>query len=251
MENKIVNLQALQVPDKVRDGLAAFLGEVLELYGGNLVSIVAFGSAVSGGYVQGASDLNLFVIHADLNIVDLDKVAALAKRWADKRGFAPRFLSVRNLEGAKRVFPLDFLAVRDARAVLYGSDPFADLTFDRAALRCQLSFQLKGMRMKVKQQYWRAAGNKAALRRVLERRAASLVHLARGMVFLKTGRIPGPATAVFNEASAEFGVSKEALVRLTALRAGTRADGPALRALFQDLMEIVRTLDDAADGVQV
>ena len=71
-------LEALLVPTDVRRGIEEFIEHVAAAYGENLLSIIAFGSAVTGEYDAGESDVNLLVVHASLDIEDLERVGDLA-----------------------------------------------------------------------------------------------------------------------------------------------------------------------------
>jgi predicted nucleotidyltransferase len=73
-------LDALLVPPDVWRGVEEFIQQVAAAYGDNLLSIVAFGCAVTGEDDAGESDVNLLVVHAPIDIEDLECVGDLSRR---------------------------------------------------------------------------------------------------------------------------------------------------------------------------
>lgn len=248
----LIQLDKLTVSDRVRKDLEEFVSGLTDLYGDQLVSITVFGSAVSGDYVESASDLNLLVIYSDLNIVDLAMVSKLARRWFKKRRFAPRFLSVRNLVASARYFQIDLLEMRDAHVVLYGEDVLNGLEVSPADMRWQLSHEVKRMRMRVKQQFWRAAGDPKLMRLILVQRFTSLIHLIRALLFLENKPTSARKREVVETAVRELGIDGDFAHRMFALRAGEikLRDGELAHA-FDGLMEMIRIIDARADGLAV
>lgn len=242
----------LQVTDRVRKELEEFVSQLVGFYRGELVSVVVFGSAVSGGYVEGSSDLNLLVVYSDLNIADLGAVAKLAQRWLRKRRFAPRFLSRRNLTESARYFQIDLLEMRDAHVVLCGEDVLAGLEVRPADLRWQLAHEVKRMRMRIKQQFWRAAGDARRMRQVLLQRFSSLLHLTRALLFLQGKPAPLDHEAIAAVAARELGLEADFAVRLFALKAGRwKASRVELIEAFPKLMEMIRRIDSQVDQLAV
>ena len=158
------SIRSLKVSPAVQRGLGEFVAQVMDLYARDLISITAFGSAVTGDYDDRESDVNLLIVYSDLNIVDLERVSDLSRRWLRKYRFAPRFLSQRNLEQSARYFQVDFLLMRDAHAVLWGADVLAGMGMRPAELRWQIAYEIKAMRMRVKQQFWRVSDDPPRMR---------------------------------------------------------------------------------------
>ena len=77
--SRIAGLEQLKVPADIRMDLEQFLDQLIAAYDSDLVSIIAFGSAVTGDYAEKTSDVNLLVIYADLEVGELKAVAKLAQ----------------------------------------------------------------------------------------------------------------------------------------------------------------------------
>ena len=248
----LTGLDRLQVPERVSRDVETFVRKLAGFYREDLVSIIVFGSAVAGGYAEASSDLNLLVVYSDLNLADLSAVARLAQRWLRKRRFAPRFLSLRNLRESARYFQIDLLEMRDAHVVLYGEDVLAGLEARPADLRWQLAHEVKRMRMRIKQQFWRAAGDARRMRLILLERFTSLVHLMRALMFLQGKPAPLGHEELVAAATRELGIDAEFGARMLALKSGRWKARPAeLLEAFGKLMEMIRLVDAQVDQVAV
>lgn len=239
----------LHIPPKVRTDLEEFLAQLVAIYKEDLVSILVFGSAVTGDYDAANSDLNLLVVYSDLNIADLDVVAKLAQRWHKRRRFAPRFLSLRNLTASSRYFQIDLLQMRDAHLKLYGADPLGALPVRPADMAWQLAHEIKRMRMRVKQQFWRAAGDREAMRRILLARFSSLVHLTRALLYLRGAAPPMAQPEILKLAVQHLKLDAEFAVQMLALK--KNEERPDLVALFTGLMDAIRAIDEEVDRLEV
>ncbi|MBS1876744.1 MAG: hypothetical protein JSU00_26255 [Acidobacteria bacterium] len=245
-------LDRLAVPAAVRADLGDFIQQLVGFYRDDLKSITVFGSAISGGYSESRSDLNLLVIYSDLNIADLESVAKLAQRWFRKRRFAPRFVSEQNFSRSARFFQIDLLEMREAHVTVFGPDPLAAVELCRADLHWQLSHEVKRMRMRLKQQYWRAAGDSGALRTILVRRFSSLAHLMQALLFLERGTVVLAMADIVAAAVDAWSLDREFCERMLALKQGRwKPRGEELTAAFGQLMEAVRRIDDESDRVAV
>lgn len=240
-------VEDLALPPRIRKDLVLFCGQLQALYGQDLVNLTVFGSAAGGTYREKTSDLNLLVVYSDLNIADLTIVAKLARIWLRRRRFAPRFLSRRNLADAAVLFPLDTLDMQDRHVVLFGEDLVGSLAIDRRALAWQVSTELKAMRLRVKQQFWRTTGHPARMAALVAQRYAALLVLARGILILENlpaGKTPGETQEAL---ARRFAFRPGLLEGLAQIQAGeARPRRQAAIQSFTDLMDVIRALDDRA-----
>ena len=249
---KITGLEQLKVPQGVRTDLEQFIEQLIEFYKEDLVSIIAFGSAVSGDYAEKTSDVNLLVIYSDLNIADLKSVTKLAQRWLQKRNFAPRFLSKRNLVNSAKYFQIDLMEMRDAHVVLYGENVLVQFASSPTDMRWQLANEVKGMRMRIKQQFWRAAGNERTMRIILLQRFSSLIHLMRVLLSLKNKPTLLSHQEIIEVAGRELGIDRQFAQQLFDVKTGQgKIGGEELFQAFDKLMDMIRTVDKHVDQLAV
>ncbi len=242
----------LKVPEPVRAELRQFLAEIMGMYQEDLISVTAFGSCVTGDYAEGVSDINLLVVYSDLNIADLHAVSNLAKHWLRKKNIAPRFLSRRNLLGSAAYFQIDMLEMRDAHVVLFGEDLLKDAIIRPERLHWQLSYEIKAMRMRIKQQFWQMSGDPLKMRRVFVARFTSLIHLSRTLLFLMKKETPVSHRAVMARACSEFGISPSVVDEMFRFKyAQEKLDQEEALKAFGEMMEIIRVIDQLAEQVRL
>jgi predicted nucleotidyltransferase len=251
-ERVLTGLEQLKVSNEIRRDLETFVHQLTELYKKDLVSITVFGSAAAGQYSQQTSDVNLLVVYSELNIVDLKAVAKLACEWAKKRNFSPRFLSKRNLLSSIRYFQIDWVDMKDAHIVLYGEDVLAGIEVHPSDMHWQVAHEIKRMRMRIKQQFWRACGDEALLRRIIIERFSSLLHLMQALLFLHHKAKTTTESNVVEMAVREFGIDPNWARKLQELKNGSiNLSRDELMDAFAGLMDIIRLVDAATDRTVV
>jgi hypothetical protein len=245
------NIGNLKVPEPLKLALNDFVSQVVDLYGRDLVSVSAFGSAVTGDYDPAGSDINLLIVYSELDIVELARVADLSRRWLRKHKFAPRFLSKRNVDESTGYFQIDFLSMRDAHVLICGQDLLAGIQMQPEQLHWQIAYEVKAMRMRLKQQYWRTVDDPERMRAVLVGRFTSLVHLMRALLLLCDKPAPLRRQETIDAAAENFDIDRESAVNLLALRRGKAPQKEALNELFAGLMELIRKIDARVEETKV
>lgn len=250
---QLVDLQKLKISNKIREDLGKFISEVVDLYEQDLISISVFGSSVSGDYVEDQSDVNLLVVYSELDIDDLQKVSALAQRWFKKRKFSPRFLSKRNLVDTFKYFQIDWMEISDTSVLLYGENVLSQLPASLPDMKWQLSHETKRMRMRIKQQFWKASGNEKAMNKILAQRVSSIIHLMRVYLFLKTRKSPPIATQEILDLAAKHLDFDKAFVEtvFSTKRKNKYLKREELVSGFQKILDLIRVVDQAADNLTV
>ena len=249
-ENFVTRINSLSVSDGARRDLQEFVSQIVEFYKGDLLSVMLFGSVVTGDYVENTSDINVMVVYSDLNIANLDSVAGFAKKWFAKRNISPRFISKRNLASSAPYFQIDMLEMKDGYSVLYGDDLLREIVIDPKKLHWQLSYEIKAMRMRIKQQFWSSTGDATRIRRILLERFTSLIHLSRTLLFLKKKNVSVSHREVMKTACDTFGISRDFVEMMFDLK-NNRIQLDKARSVkaFTDLMEVIRIIDNNVDGV--
>ena len=107
--------------------------------------------------------------------------------------------------------------------------------------------------MRIKQQYWRAAGNQPALNSIIIDRVSSIVHLMRVFLFLKTKSRPPVAVGdVVAQAAQSLSFETSFVETVIAMKKSRKSfKRGELPANFQKLLELIRILDQATDSLSV
>jgi len=135
--------------ERVLDELVSALRTAL---GGDLVSVVLFGSAVAG-HLRATSDVNVIVVLRSFDTGKLDAVREVFRRDRASVNLAPMFLLDSEVDLAAQSFPVKLADIARRRRVLWGADPFAQMAIPRAAEVAHLRQGLLNLLLRLRDAY--------------------------------------------------------------------------------------------------
>jgi len=143
--------------------------------GSNLLSVILYGSAATGEFHPGHSDLNVLCIMQTLGRDDLSKLHAASAWWAKKGHPAPLFFTLHELHHSADVFAIELLDMKAAHRVLHGEDVIASLHVPMDLHRLQVERELRNNTLRLRQHYVR---HPADSRKTLELMTSSITTFA-------------------------------------------------------------------------
>lgn len=167
-----------------------FTEKLKDLYETNLLSVILYGSAAGTDYHKGYSDFNLLVILKDNSLSALAKSTSLCRCWMRDGNPAPLFVSEDHLESSRDVFPIEFLDMKNQHALLYGNDPFLNMTIDTKHLRLQCESELKGKLIALRSAWLIATPSKRQIKKLILKSSSSFFALFRGILRLLGESVP-------------------------------------------------------------
>ena len=179
--------------DKIDD----FVKRVREAAGSNLESVLLFGSAVSGDFHPGLSNLNLLCVLRDCSFAALQALAPVAKWWERQKQPAPLCMTRKELERSTDVFTIELLDMQQHHRVLFGEDVVQGLRISMHVHRVQVEYELREKLILLRQQVLLASGNNSRLWDLLLRSVPSFGTLFRhALIALGDASQPGRREAV-------------------------------------------------------
>ncbi len=167
----------IQSAEKLADQLQEQLGD-------NLVSLLLFGTAIRGGFAASHQDLNILMIVSDASTAALRPAEPALSAWAKKRNPAPLIFSETEWRRSADVFPIEIEDMREAHRLLKGTDPFEEITTNRADLRHELEREVRGKLLQLRAEHAAQAPDGRALTRLLIDSAPTFFVLMRALVRL-------------------------------------------------------------------
>jgi hypothetical protein len=119
--------------------------------GKTLVSVLLYGSKASGEYRENRSDVNVFLVLENVSWETMELMAPSIRAWVKEGHPMPVVVSESDLPTYAHNLPIEFLDMKDHHKVLWGIDPLAGLTVDRAFLRAQCAQELSIKQVKLRQ----------------------------------------------------------------------------------------------------
>lgn len=224
--------------------------ELRTAFGGDLISVVLYGSAARGD-TAGAigSDLNVVVVIKDLSLDSLERGTRITRSWEESGNRPLLFLSPEWVARSCDVFPMEFLDIIESHRVISGPDPFAGLHVSHDNLRLQCEFELKTRLIHLRTGYMELHKDSGSLGRLLAASFAPVVAILRA-----TLRIAGqPAGAhhddVIDRVAVHCGLDPAPFHEVAALkRGGPRAVPADVKTLFKRYYAQVESLANAVDA---
>lgn len=144
------------------DKLQQFVTRAREAAGPNLEGIILFGSAASGDYHPGLSDLNLFCLLRDSSFPALQALAPVVQWWNKQKQPPPLCMTRQELERSTDVFTIELLDMVQHHRVLYG-EGILGLRIPTHLHRVQVEYELREKLILLRQHILLAGDNSSRL----------------------------------------------------------------------------------------
>ena len=221
------------------------------LFAEDLISVIVYGSAASGDYIPGKSDINFMVVLSEMGIDALDQAFDLIARWKKRNVTTPLFLTEAYVLTSLDVFPIEYLNFQNSYELVYGKDILKDLSFDEKFLRMQCEREVKGKLLLLREAFLESRGKAKDLQQLITQSLGAFVAIFNGLLHLKGLDLPRHRRDIIKNVCQAFGMDtgvferlldvKEKRVKLT--NSETTQLFKAYLKEIQQLWKIVDTLD--------
>jgi hypothetical protein len=164
------------IPDKKMND---FVGRLRDAAGANLVSVVLFGSSVTGDFHAEFSNVNLFCVVRETSFAAMQTLAPAVKWWDAQKQPPPLFMTRTEIERSVDVFTIELMDVKQHHRVLFGEDVFATVSIPPNLHRVQVEYELREKLALLRQHLLLAYGNESRLWELLTRSVSSFATLFR------------------------------------------------------------------------
>lgn len=186
--------------------------------GGNLVSLIVYGSAVAAPGNPKKSDYQLLVITRRLAANDLRQFRPVIKWWTGL-GFAmPVFFTAEEFNDSLDVFPMEFRQMKRAYRVLYGQDLLAGREASKEHLRWQTEHELRGKLLRLRSLALPASESARDLTRLMTESVVSFVRFMRPVLEIAGEEPPLGRLATAQRVGERLNVDTSPLIRVLQLR---------------------------------
>jgi len=206
------------VPANVSRVLQDVVSAARAALGGGLRSVLLFGSAAEGR-MRPTSDVNLMLVLDSFDAGKIDGLRDVLRTAHAAVKLEPMFILADEVAGAATAFAVKFADVLRRRQVLFGIDPFQDVTVPRTAEIARLRQVLLNQTLRLRQQYvMRSLREEQAAIAVAEA-AGPLRACAAALLELAGRPVPSPKDALAAVAAGLPGAGwTEVLARLSEAR---------------------------------
>jgi hypothetical protein len=195
-----------------------FSEQIRTVFGNELVSVIAYGSAMTEDYHPKLSDHNFLVVLTADGIAGIKKVQRAAGRWTRKRIHFPMFMTKEFIGSSLDSYPIEFFNMKQAYEVLIGEDVLKDLVIPKADLRLQCERELKGKLLHLRQGYVFTRGKPRRIRALVNQSLSAFASIFRALLFLNGKPADGTREEVLNRACGELHLDIALFQNLAAIR---------------------------------
>jgi len=186
--------------------LAELVSRLKEAAGKNLESVVLYGSAASGSYRPGTSDLNVLCTLVTIDVHELQLLAPVVLWWThEEKEPTPLFFLTEELQSSTDVFPIESLDIKRSHRLLFGKDPVADLEIPMNLHRVQVERDLRLLLQRLRQHVLHAGKNELEYTTILKKTASGVVTLLRHTLLAFGEEPPAEPSALFERIAAVTG----------------------------------------------
>src|SRR5208337_1555579 len=228
--------------------LTELVSRLKEAAGKNLESVILYGSAASGEFRPGASDLNVLCTLVRIDVNEMQRLAPAVGWWVhEMKEPAPLFFLTEELQRSADVFAIESLDVKRSHRLLFGRDAVADLQIPMNLHRVEVEHELRLLLLRLRQHLLHAGRNELELLAVLKRSISSAVTLLRHTLLAFGEEPPQGAANVFARIEELSEAKAEAFSRVYSHRETGSIEGDSLAA-YDAYMHALEKVIVALDG---
>jgi predicted nucleotidyltransferase len=240
-----------KIPKEPEEIFPGIINDYNQLFVDDLVSIILYGSAASGEYVAGKSDINFMIVLSDLGIDSLDRTFDLIAKWKKRNVATPLFVTEAYVRTSLDVFPIEYLNFQNTYKLVYGKDILKDLSFDREFLRMQCEREVKGKLLLLREAFLESQGKGKYLQQLIIQSLGAFLAIFNGLLYLKGRELPRHKRVVIKQVCQAFDMDNRLFEKLLDVKEKrVKLSDPEITNLFkaylkevQKLWKIVDTLD--------
>ena len=171
-----------------------------------MLSVVLYGSAVTGDHHEKFSDYNVLCILNQVTPAELAASEPVFRWWKDQGNPSPLLLTERELSRSADCFAIEFHDIREHHQILHGPDLVSDLPIDNRFYRAQVEHELRAKLLRLRQKASGILSDKGVLRRLLVDSVSTFCVLFRHALILHGAAAPAQKREIVEMARERFGI---------------------------------------------
>ena len=237
-----------KIPDQPQEVFVPLTQDYLKVFASELVSLIVYGSAATGSYVKGKSDINLLVVLAEAGMNRLDAAFDTVKDWKKRKVATPLMMTKAFIETSLDSYPIEFLNMKNSHILIYGEDVLANLAFQPADLRLQIERELKGKIILLRQGYLETAGSVRAVKQLIRNSFTAFVSIFNALLYLKQEKAPRIRRETIKEASNLFSLDAQVFELCSDIKEDKdNLTGPEIIDVFKKYLKEVEKISIIVD----
>ena len=237
--------------EEVQAPVRFLLTQLQEDLNDDLLSLCVVGSALTGDFHPKYSDINTVLVVQRRSHQLLQKLAGYGKSMGKRKLRAPLLMTPEYIQQSLDVFGVEFLDFQLNHALIYGSDPFTELSFHKQDIRLQCERQFKAALIKLRQGYISALGRPKIVAGLLLECVSELAVLLRAMLWLTDTDRPREALASLEVAAQKFEFDFQKISPIMTLKQQhARPQADQVETIFENIYQVIDHLARKVDQIE-
>lgn len=198
--------------------LTQLVQKLKDAFGDRLVSVVLYGSTVTGDRQEKFSDYNVLCILSELSRRELAAGEPIFRWWREQGSPAPLLLTEREVRTCADCFAIEFHDIKRDHRLLHGKDVVAGLEIDDSFYRAQVEHDLRAKLLRLRQKASGMLSDANLLRRLLLDSISTFCVLFRHALLLNGVDVPPRKRDVIQAAKQHFALDAAPFEKLLDVR---------------------------------
>jgi hypothetical protein len=225
--------------------------------GGDLISVVLYGSAAAGDHDPKFSDYNVLCVLNSITPVQLGATESVFRWWRQEGNPAPLLLTEHEVQKSTDCFPIEFEDIKANHRILYGRDVVSSIAVDRCFYRAQVEHDLRAKLVRLRQKASGILSDQSMLVRLMVDSISTFCVLFRHALVLhgaETGDAPSRKREVIAKAQERFGIDPapfNTLLDHREQKEKSKENDPAalLAAYMNEIGKVIDAVDVLEKGI--
>jgi predicted nucleotidyltransferase len=188
----------------------------------NLKAVVLYGSAATGEFREGHSDLNILCLVERADAAALEDLHGVAEWWTQKGNHPPFIFTRAEIERSADVFAIELLDMKSHHRILFGDDFLRELVVPLGLHRLQVERELRTGWLRLRQAILAAPLNEKAHLGIMAKSLSTFCSLFRHAVFALGQAMPQGKREAITSIASITGAEPSAFLALLDMREGKR-----------------------------
>jgi hypothetical protein len=222
--------------------------ELREALGPNLKSVVLYGSAAAGDFVEGVSGRDVLIVAERLGASELAGLTAPLAHWEAAGNPMPQLFTPEELAGSADVFPIELIDMQQSRRVLFGADPLMEIKIDMPHFRIQLERELKTRLLVLRRKYLACGGKTDAVAGLMVASVSTFLVLMRAALRLYNESPPTDKAQALEELNKHIPFDRQPFSAVLELKKRKeKLAAGQIESLFSQYLTSIETVVAAVD----
>ena len=228
--------------------LTQFIQQLKQAAGPNLKSVVLYGSAVTGEFQAGASDLNVLCIVERAGAVELEALRPAVEWWGRQGQSTPLVFTLEELRRSADIFAIELIDIVANHRTLYGEEVFQNFEVPTWLHRLQVERELRTNWVRLRRGVLISRPKNAELLALMTSSVSSFATLFRHAL-LGMGEPPPKSMREAVEAAAHLvGTDPKPILTILEAREGKRKTADIdVEEVLHGYLELVELITDEVD----